>query len=336
MDVITFGTVFLEIVFGHVPGLPGPGEEIFADEFAVSCGGAVTVASAASRSGVQASLSTVLGDDLGSRVVEEHCRQARVDLSTSHYVTGRSAGITVVVNFDDDRAFITYLPPRPPTETRETERWLELLRRHRPSWCYLHAGSGLPDLLSQARSLGIKVALDVGHNAIASDRDAVISCARLSDVFLPNAEELRRLTRADSLDEAITAAVSWCRCLVVKRGGEGAIAADRNSRTEVTEGLRPVKVRDRTGAGDAFAGALVGALCQGAWMTEAAAAGNAAGSDTVNRLGAVGEVEVEGLSVAAPSLAAELLRSATGEAAAASGLDDESNGHGGPAGRPGG
>ncbi|HEY5986243.1 MAG TPA: carbohydrate kinase family protein, partial [Streptosporangiaceae bacterium] len=289
MDVITFGTVFLEIVFGHVPAMPGPGEEIFADEFAVSCGGAVTVASAASQSGVRASLSTILGDDLGSRVVEEHCRHADVDLSTSRYVTGRSAGITVVVNFDDDRAFITYLPPRPPTETCETDRWLEVLRRHRPSWCYLHAGPGLSGLLSQARSMGIKIALDVGLNAIASDPGAVIGCARLSDVFLPNAEELRRLTQAASLDDAITTAVSWCRCLVVKRGGEGAVAADRNSRTEVTEGLRPLKVRDRTGAGDAFAGALVGALCQGAWMTEAAAVANAAGSETVNRLGAVGE-----------------------------------------------
>ena len=71
--VIAFGRVFLEIVFGQVASLPGPGEEIFADEFAISCGGAVTVASAASQAGVQAGLSTLLSDDLGSRVVAEHC-----------------------------------------------------------------------------------------------------------------------------------------------------------------------------------------------------------------------------------------------------------------------
>ena len=45
----------------------------------------------------------------------------------------------------------------------------------------------------------------------------------------------------------------------------------------MTEGIKQVRVRDRTGAGDAFAGALIGALCQGASLTEAAAAGNAAG-----------------------------------------------------------
>jgi sugar/nucleoside kinase (ribokinase family) len=65
--------------------------------------------------------------------------------------------------------------------------------------------------------------------------------------------------------------------------------------------MLPVEVRDRTGAGDAFAGALIGALCQGASITDAVAAGNAAGSETVGKLGGVGEVEVEGLSGEVPS-----------------------------------
>ena len=42
--MISFGSVFLELVFGHLAELPGPGEEVFTDEFGVSCGGAVTSA----------------------------------------------------------------------------------------------------------------------------------------------------------------------------------------------------------------------------------------------------------------------------------------------------
>jgi len=87
---------------------------------------------------------------------------------------------------------------------------------------------------------------------------------------------------------------------VVKRGEHGAVVARQDGLTEVTEGLLPVEVRDRTGAGDAFAGALIGALCHGASLTEAAAAGNAAGSDTVSKLGGVGEIEVAGLSGEVP------------------------------------
>jgi sugar/nucleoside kinase (ribokinase family) len=179
-------------------------------------------------------------------------------------------------------------------------------------------------LMREAHDLGIRVALDVGLNEIAADPAAVLACARLADVFLPNAEELLRLTGAPSLAAAIDTAVSWGPPVVVKRGANGAIVAGQPGRagqTEVTEGVRRVRVRDRTGAGDAFAGALIGALCRGASITEAAAAGNAAGSDTVSRLGAVGEVDVEGLSLAASALAAAAVTVAAGERAARSDRD---------------
>jgi len=337
MDLIAFGTMFLEIVFGDVPSLPAPGEEIFADEFAVSCGGAVTVASAASRAGASAGLSTLLGEDLGSRVVEEHCHRAGVDLSASQRVTGPAAGITVVVNYAGDRAFISYLPPRAQTESREHERWREVLQRERPAWCYLHAHRGMAGLIREARALGIQVAVDVGLNDFAADPAAVLACARLADVFLPNTEELLRLTGATSLAAAIGIAASWGPPVVVKRGASGAIVAGprgRAGQTEVTEGVKPVRVRDRTGAGDAFAGALIGALCQGASLTEAVAAGNAAGSDTVSRLGAVGEVNVEGLSSAASALAATAVTVAAGERAARAGRDAPDGRPPGPARRP--
>ncbi len=51
--MISFGTVFLELVFGQLERLPGPGEEVFTDEFAISCGGAVTSATAAAAGGAQ-------------------------------------------------------------------------------------------------------------------------------------------------------------------------------------------------------------------------------------------------------------------------------------------
>ena len=113
MDVIAFGTVFLEVVFGDVPALPGPGQEIYTEQFAYSCGGgAVTAATAASKLGVRAGMSALLGEDLGSRVVERHCRQAGVDLTPSRYVTGPATGVSAAVNFAGDRAFISHVPPR--------------------------------------------------------------------------------------------------------------------------------------------------------------------------------------------------------------------------------
>jgi sugar/nucleoside kinase (ribokinase family) len=304
--MISFGSVFLELVFGHVPKLPLPGEEIFTDEFAVSCGGAVNSASAAASAGAHAGLCTVLGDDLGSRVVTEHCARRGVDVSPSIRVRSRSAGITVVLNFDGDRAFVTHVPAQARRGPGEVERWRAVLRRARPRWCYLHAGAGVPALLREAREQGTKIALDVSLGD-ERNRDVVIECVRMADVFLPNEAELQRLTGTDDTPAAVAAAAAWGTPLVVTRGAAGAVIVSPGGTTEVTEGVRKVTVRDLTGAGDAFAGALIAALLRGVALTEAVVAANAAGSEAVARLGAVGEVEVAGISTAGQTLGARFI-----------------------------
>jgi sugar/nucleoside kinase (ribokinase family) len=306
MDMISFGSVFLELVFGHVTALPLPGEEVFTDEFAISCGGAVTSATAAADGGIAAGLCTVLGYDLGSRVVMDHCGRHGVDLSPSLRVRRRSAGISVVLNFDGDRAFVTHVPPSSPQEEPELDRWRAVLRRERPRWGYLHAGPGVAALLQEARELGVKVVLDISLGD-ERHRDAVLDCVRLTDIFVPNEEELRRLTGTVSTEAAVAAAAGLGASLVVKRGPAGALVAGPEGVTEVRDGVRPVEVRDRTGAGDAFAGAMIAALLHGASLPAAVVAANAAGSAAVARLGAAGEVDVVGISTTDATLGRKFL-----------------------------
>jgi sugar/nucleoside kinase (ribokinase family) len=305
--MISFGTVFLELVFGPVAELPRPGEEVFTDEFAVSCGGAVSSASAAATAGARAGLCTLLGDDLGSRVVMEHCARMGVDLSPSTRVRRRTAGITVVLNFDGDRAFVSHKPPQARRGPPEIDRWRAVLRRTRPRWCYLHADRGVPDFLREARELGAKIALDISLGDERHHRDVVIDCIRLADVFVPNEDELVRLTGTDALGPAVSAAAAWGTPLVVKRGAAGAVVVSPDGVTEVAEGVRRVKVRDLTGAGDAFAGAMIAALLRGAVLADAVVAANAAGSAAVARLGAVGEVEVAGITTVGQTLGASFI-----------------------------
>jgi len=297
--MISFGMVFLELVFGHLDALPGPGEEIFTEEFAISCGGAVTSATAAAAAGMSAGMCSVLGEDLGSQVVIEHCAAAGVDIASSLRVSGPAAGITVVLNFDGDRGFVSHVPAVGSAGSRradlgrrrsETERWRAVLRAERPTWCYLHADPAVPTLLREARELGCKIMLDTNLGD-ERDREAVIECVRLADIFVPNADELLRLTGAANLESAVAAAVGWGTRLVVTRGAEGALMAEPDGTvTQVAEGVRHIPVRDLTGAGDNFAGAMIAALHDGATLERAVVAGNTAGSRAVGQLGAVGAV----------------------------------------------
>jgi sugar/nucleoside kinase (ribokinase family) len=306
--MISFGPVFLELVFGHVTKLPGPGEEIFTDDFAVSCGGAVTCASAAAAAGVRAGLCTVLGDDLGSGVVQEFCARRGVDLAPALRVRRRAAGISVVLNFDGDRAFVTHNPPSPASGPDEIERWRGVLGRDRPAWCYLHTRAGVPGFLAQARAQGARTVLDVSLDD-ERRRDLVIECVRQADLFVPNEAELRRLTQTASTAAAVAAARQWGTEMVVTRGADGALVVTADGVTEVTDGVREVEVRDLTGAGDTFAGAMIGALARGAPLLAAVAAANAAGAEAVTRLGACGEVEVAGFSSSGHTLGAGFVAS---------------------------
>lgn len=295
MDLVTFGSVFLEVVFGHFERLPRPGEEIYVETFAFSCGGGAIGASvAANRGGAAAAMASVLGDDLGSRLAEDLALRERVDISFCQRVDGPAAGISVVLNFDRDRAFITHMPPRPAGEVPGPQRWPEVLRQLRPAWCYLHAGPAVAGVLHQARQLGTRVALDVSTETINRYPGAVVECARLADAFLPTEHELLRLTGAPDLSAAVALAGPWCPWVVVKRGPKGAVAVENGRAKEVTAGLQDVVVRDRTGAGDAFAGAMIGSVARGGSLLEAVAAGNAAGSEAVARLGSAGDLREPG------------------------------------------
>jgi ribokinase len=306
MDMISFGSVFLELVFGHVPALPEPGQEIFASDFAISCGGAVTSATAAARAGARAGICARLGDDLGATVVAEHCERAGVDLSPSVRVPGRATGITMVLNYDGDRSFVTHIPPIPLTEQPELARWLEVLREHKPAWCYVHARPGVAGFLRAARQQGSKILLDVSHNEIGQSPAAVLECIPLADVFTPNRAELLHLTGAATLESAIATVQGWGTPTVIKMGADGAQVCDRDGVAHVTAGVAPVEVADLTGAGDSFAGALIGELLRGTPLVRAVAAANAAGSAAASRLGAVGPVQVEGLSAVIPPVTAVL------------------------------
>lgn len=282
----------MEMAFGHTDQLPRPGEEIFIDSFAFSCGGAITSAVEASRAGASAAMASVLGDDLGSRLAERLSLAEGVDLSPSLRVKGPVAGITVVLNYESDRAFVSHMPTRPAPERPETERWCEIIEELRPAWAYLHAGTKEVAVLEKARVAGTKVALDVNFAEIDDCPEAVIQCARLADAFLPNEEELRRITSTEDFMEALGVAASWCPLVVVKRGAQGAVLAEDGRITEVAEGLLDVEVQDLTGAGDAFAGAFIGSLAKGAGLREAVVAANVAGSAAAGRLGALGPLDV--------------------------------------------
>jgi sugar/nucleoside kinase (ribokinase family) len=305
-SVLVIGGLFLEVVFGDMGELPRPGTEVFSSSFGISWGGAVTVAIAARRGGASVGLVAPLGEDLTSLVIEQFCVRAGIDLSVAKRVPGVASGVTAALNYQQDRALVTYHPERVGGARHSADWWIAAIHRARPQWVYLHAGPEAVPVVAEARALGCRVALDVDLLAVTQHHEAVLECLRHADLFLPNEQEMLMLADGGvsgglvGLEAAVRSVMSLCGTVVVKCGPAGALVASQGVLRAVSEGLADIEVLDRTGAGDSFAGALIAALVAGRPLETAVAAGNAAGSRAVGRLGAVGVIQPDGAGLRGP------------------------------------
>lgn len=115
--------------------------------------------------------------------------------------------------------------------------------------------------------------------------DRFLADAADVDVLLPSRAEAELLTGQPGPGEAAAQLSRRFPEVVVKLGGDGALAA-RGGEVRVRVPAVRADARDSTGAGDAFTGAFVASRRAGAGLREAVAAGCGAGAVAVSRVGA--------------------------------------------------
>jgi sugar/nucleoside kinase (ribokinase family) len=128
---------------------------------------------------------------------------------------------------------------------------------------YIFLGNIDPDLqrsvLEQMRSPKL-VACDTMNYWIKNKRDSLMRTLSMIDLLIINDEETRQLAENQNLMQAARRILSWGpKMLVIKRGEFGALMLDAHSVFCLP--AYPVEnVLDPTGAGDSFAGGLLGYL----------------------------------------------------------------------------
>ena len=142
-------------------------------------------------------------------------------------------------------------------------------------------------LVADLGRTGTVIALDPQEDYIAGNEDRLRRLIGATNIFMPSAEEVRRLLGHEDWERAARTFASWGPgIVVVKLGAMGCLVHQRNMGTCVHVPARPAVVLDTTGAGDSFCGAFMAALvCRGADPVAAARAGAAAASIAVEGWG---------------------------------------------------
>lgn len=145
------------------------------------------------------------------------------------------------------------------------------LKDIQPDWLYMAGMQGeMEQILAffkQAHALGAKVMYNPSEQEI-NNLDKLIGLLELIDVLIVNKEEAARMVPGVVLTELIAHLANYCPIVLITDGMMGAIATNRKKtyRLGVYEQGR---VRDRTGAGDAFGAGFLAEWANGAKFEKA-------------------------------------------------------------------
>jgi len=285
-DVLVVGDANPDLLLrGDVRPRFGQAEQLLTAADLVLGGSAAITAAGCARLGLRTALFAAVADDVFGRLVRDDLAARGVPLLAAD---GRGAptGISVVLSEKDDRGILTLpgtIPALRPADV--TDELLARARHVHVSSLYLQPAlaAGLAEIFARAGKIGLTTSLDTNWDP-GEKWESIKEVLAHTDVFLPNANELRAITGLDTSDEAAASLVANGTTVVMKDGAKGARAWWPGG-TCAAPG-RTVAVVDTTGAGDSFNAAFLVARRRWRSLATCLAFACAAASRTVQAVGA--------------------------------------------------
>ncbi|MDX2432401.1 MAG: carbohydrate kinase family protein [Bacteroides sp.] len=254
-NVLVVGELNIDLILNKIEGFPQMGKEILADEMTVTLGSSSAIfANNLSRLGARVSYLGKVGNDQFAKQVFSTLEDAGVHTGNIIVSPDFQTGLTVAMNYDNDRAMVTY-----PGAMNDL-RFEDISDVALQSASHLHVSSiflqpGLkPDIITlfrRAKEAGLTTSFDPQwdpHEKWDVDLKDLLPHV---DVFLPNASELEQFTGCGSIEESIKKIQPYCHVVVVKNGVKGASMWD-GSRLVSQDAFLNTSVVDAIGAGDSF------------------------------------------------------------------------------------
>jgi ribokinase len=275
-DVLVVGSVNADLVV-RVDRRPAAGETVLGSDLAAHPGGkGANQAVAAARLGGRVAFLGRAGTDGHGDFVREALQGDGVDISHLITTPGPNGVALITVGPEGDNSII--VSPGANARLREDDITAAGALFAAASVVSLQLEIPLPAVTAAARAAaaaGARVVLNLSPPTAVPDE-----LLALCDPLVVNEHEAAFLGDTDPAGLLARGP----RSVVITRGAEGAIVADRSGVTEVSS--PQVQVVDTTGAGDAFTGALCHRLAEGDDLISAARFAARVGAAAVRKPGA--------------------------------------------------
>lgn len=261
-DVIIVGSYSVDLIFSGLGEFPQLGKDVIGTDFQMTPGEAFISAVSMHRLGINVGWAADFGNDDFSRFALNCAREEGLNESLFVMHDRPYRRISVAASYPNDQAFITYYDPDPQVPAAisaviKSQAKILLI----PG---LYTGDLLGAGIKLIRTKNMLLVMD-GNSSNGDILGNTKQCKSIRnaiksvDIFLPNAQEARRITGEPNLEVSIRQLGELCPIIVVKDGSNGSYSIKNNEL--IHEPAISVDPIDTTGAGDNF---NAGFLC--AWL----------------------------------------------------------------------
>jgi sugar/nucleoside kinase (ribokinase family) len=297
IDVIVVGELNVDIILNEIESLPVIGKEIMANSMSVTLGSSSAIfASNLSSLGPRVAFIGKIGKDNFAEVVLTSLERKNVDTSRIIRSESLSTGATIVLNYDQDRANVTY--PGAMNDLRLEDIDFEFLagaRHMHFANCFMQPGirKDLIPLFRRAKELGLTTSLDTQWDPEEKWELPLEELLPFVDVFLPNMAEFKFLSGSDTVEEGISRLKHFSHFIIIKNGSDGALGWDGKDLI-VQPAFKNEQVIDCVGAGDSFDAGFIKDFIEELPLKKCLETGALTGAINTTRAGGTGAFEDPG------------------------------------------
>ncbi|MFZ0453783.1 MAG: carbohydrate kinase family protein [Ignavibacteriaceae bacterium] len=287
-DAIVIGELNVDLILNNIDSFPEMGKEKIAKNMTLTLGSSSAIfASNLSSLGANVAFLGKIGNDSFGGLVTESLRSKNVDIDLIIRDKNSNTGATIVLNYKEDRAMVTYQGAMNELTINDiSEESLSQAKHLHFSSYYLQPGmkKDISKLFKMAKDLGLSTSFDMQWDPYEKWDLNYEETLPLVDVFLPNELELKYLTRMEKVDEALDALSNCSNTVIVKMGNKGSLLFNKGKKNLLNAFLNN-KVVDAIGAGDSFNAGFIFKFIQGENLEKCQEFGNLMGAVSTTAAG---------------------------------------------------
>lgn len=247
-------------------------------------GGATNAAVTFARQGLESVFMGTIGHDPAGQAVLDDLDKEGVDTRYVSYSNKYNTGYSMLLLAPNgERTILTYRGASTHYDPKNFD-----LTDADADWLYVSSMAGsmeaLDKIFNQAKRRGMKIFFNPGKGEL-SQISKLKGLLEDVDVLAVNKEEMAMITEGDDMEELVRHGLHYVPTVIVSDGPNGVMASD--GKTIVRAGMyEDVKVKDRTGAGDAFGSGFLSQWVQGVSLKDSIIFGSANSTSVVTKIGA--------------------------------------------------